>query len=772
MVVKTSLVAFAQGRHNAPPGVLTLPASPPIAPAHCQTGATRSPAVLIAKLASFCPRLAKDLAVGNPELTSHEVESAAREIVSRVLFQRMADDRGIEGVGSLQEPAYVGDIRSPGLQLSDQLLRDLVRCVRDSDSECAGSFLPADLLGQVYEHMQEAPKARGLHYTPAYIVDDIVHQTVGRLLEGKSPWQAAHLRILDPACGSGRFLLGAYQYLLDWHRDWYIADGPERHPGELYGAESALLQNAGSQCYLLTPAERRRIALSNIFGLDLDPQAVGVARRSLLLKMWEDLPGKGPDRKEEHRPVEWPDLSENIKCGDALVGPDFFDRPARNNVELDQFERRRLNAFDWRGPGGFGEIMQSGGFDAVIGNPPYVNIRVLTTAFGKQVKEYFSRRYACARQGFDLYVLFIELAARVLRNGGYGGMIVPNKLGTLEYAKACRSLLLEQTTIHRLVDTSGFRAFPRAGVYPYVIAWQQSRPPANHRIQVVQALAPSDLIRYPPATLIPQSSLSAAGGFQLHGQLDVESRVPTMPLSSCCRLESGTTGFVAQKVAQELRERDSSASPSFDFIVSRNIDRYAISLGNVPFMKRRFSSPTLASDCEILTDRKRRLYASSKIVIAGLTRRIEAAWDEAGLALGVQVFSASDLSAPPYYLLGLLNSRLMSYLFRLRFQAKQLAGGYLAINLGQLAQLPIRTVDDKDRIAERQQAELGELAQEIHCLSKDTATANTDQAKRALERRIDALDGQIDHLTYALYGLTDSEIEQAEAVDFTGPHRS
>src|SRR5438132_13020781 len=80
----------------------------------------------------------------------------------------------------------------------------------------------------------EVRKAGGVYYTPAYIVDYIVKNTVGKLLEGKAPKQATKLRVLDPACGSGSFLLGAYRHLLDWHRDWYVADGPEKHNTELY----------------------------------------------------------------------------------------------------------------------------------------------------------------------------------------------------------------------------------------------------------------------------------------------------------------------------------------------------------------------------------------------------------------------------------------------------------------------------------------------------------------------------------------------------------
>ncbi|MFO8033680.1 MAG: type I restriction endonuclease, partial [Candidatus Bipolaricaulota bacterium] len=146
------------------------------------------------------------------------------------------------------------------LTVDDKVLKDIIRRLYYPDSPYEFSVLPADILGQVYEQflgkvirltaghrakVEEKPevrKAGGVYYTPTYIVDYIVEHTVGKLLEGKSPqevggltknWRPAKtrqpIRVLDPACGSGSFLLGAYQYLLDWYRDRYIEHGPEVH---------------------------------------------------------------------------------------------------------------------------------------------------------------------------------------------------------------------------------------------------------------------------------------------------------------------------------------------------------------------------------------------------------------------------------------------------------------------------------------------------------------------------------------------------------------
>ncbi|HVS35683.1 MAG TPA: DNA methyltransferase, partial [Gemmataceae bacterium] len=119
-----------------------------------------------------------------------------------------------------------------------------------------------------------AKKSNGVYYTPSTLVDFIVQHTLGRLLQGKTPKEAARLRILDPACGAGAFLIGAYRRLLEWHLKQYEQDGPERRRNQV-------VQGTGGT-WRLTTAEKKRILLNNIYGVDIDPQAVEAAKLSLL----------------------------------------------------------------------------------------------------------------------------------------------------------------------------------------------------------------------------------------------------------------------------------------------------------------------------------------------------------------------------------------------------------------------------------------------------------------------------------------------------------
>jgi SAM-dependent methyltransferase len=375
-------------------------------------------------------------------------------------------------------------------------------------------------------------------------------------------------------------------------------------------------------------------------------------------------------------------------------------------------------------------------FDAIIGNPPYINIRQLAKSVAREHIERLKQCYVSARGNFDLYVLFIERAIELLRPGGRCGLIVPGKWATLDYARPCRELLLTQTTIEHVIDLSDARVFAGASVFPHVLVFRKQQASAKHLVQFRS-------LSHGSVTQTPQSALNAAA-IHLTPALDIESRVTTKPLIEVATLACGTAGYVADKIGRRLHEVKASNrndSHAADFITSGNIDRYAIRVGDVRYLNQDYVRPRLPLDIPELTPAKRHLFASPKVVIAGMSRRLEAAWDERGLALGVQVFAASDCNFDPFYLLALLNSKLLSYVFATRYAAKRLSGGYLAINKGQLARLPIALPHASDRRARQRAKRLSELARVW---------------------RVD-LDGEIDRHVYELYQLTDAEIDRIEA---------
>ena len=435
--------------------------------------------------------LAKDLAQRNPSLTARELNYAVQMTIDRIVFLRICEDRGIEDYGNLEglldtENVYsslvsafrdaddkynsglfhfreergrneLPDDLTPNLRLADRPLKKIIKGLYYPESPYQFSVMPVEIMGQVYEQflgkiisvdashravIEEKPevrKAGGVYYTPSYIVQYIVRNTVGKLVEGKTPRQVSKLKILDPACGSGSFLIGAYDFLLEWHRRWYVDDGADKHAKILYEGPNGEWQLKG--------AEKKRILLNNIHGVDIDPQAVEVSKLSLLLKVLEGETNETVNSQLTFfRERALPDLDNNIKWGNSLIGPDLYEN--EQMMLLDEEEHYRINVFDWKAA--FAEVFnaRNPGFDAVIGNPPYDVMEKERgaaswphSALTVYVREH--REYEAALGGkLNLFRFFVVRSLDLLRETGRFGMIVPLALLADKSTSATRHSLL------------------------------------------------------------------------------------------------------------------------------------------------------------------------------------------------------------------------------------------------------------------------------------------------------------------------------------------
>ncbi len=556
-------------------------------------------------------------------------------------------------------------------------------------------------------------KSHGVYYTSPSVVQYIVERTIGPLCERGGPVAGEPLRVLDPSCGDGAFLEGALTFLAG------------KTPARKRAASAA---------------HRRRI-FTQLFGIDIDREVLRAARDRLVRVALQG--GVSPDNDESHGAATRDSAPRNLRWGDFLLDRDAFHADSTAKQLARDWKSEFPEVFAGRNPG----------FDVVVGNPPYVNARVLSQTRSPSLRAYLRRRYRCATKAYDLYVLFVERAWEWLRDGGRCGMIVPNKIAGLDYARQCRELLLQRTSLVEIVDLAGLKLFPGASVYPYIVIFEKKSPPPAHRVSLVQARCDHGRIEVAGRTVIAQASLSASDGWRVQQSLDVESRVPTRRLIECGEVYSGTTGFMAHALAQSLSEHDAaSREPRLEFIVSGNIGRYRIEYGGVRYMSHRWKRPVLNPDCPILSDRKRALFREGKIVVAGMSRRLEAAWDKGGTALGVQVFAVARLE-DPWYVLGLLNSSLFSYLFRTRFAAKRLGGGYLSVNKGQLAELPIRRIDRKSEDEWLSRTRISRLARR---LTRMAGSANIESLQQ--------LDAELDQEVYRLYRLSSRDVRCVESV--------
>lgn len=474
-------------------------------------GTTEVDDAFLEELERWRAALARNIALRNPALSVRELNAAVQRTLDRIIFLRIAEDRGIETYGQLRDlvdtkgvyvelthlfrdadarynsglfhfrkgdgPDETLDTFTLELQVDDKALKPILRSLYYPDSPYEFSVLPADILGHVYERflgkiirlkgkrasIEEKPevkKAGGVYYTPGYVVRYIVENTIGNVLAGTTPLRASGLdnrvknpmplRILDPACGSGSFLIGAYQYLLDWYLEQYLKEGTKRHAK----GKSPKLYQVGKGDWRLSVAERQRILLTHIYGVDIDPQAVEITKLSLLLKVLEGEAADAVAHQMDFFQIRaLPDLASNIRCGNSLVGPDFYEVYPMNLFSDD--DQVSLNAFHWHDE--FPFLKAAGGFHCVIGNPPYLY------SAGQAKIEYFEKNYRYTQYQTDYYVYFTERALNLIRSDGVMGFIVPDSWLNLDSFSVMRAGIVNEWNLVS-VCTFGYKVFRDANI--------------------------------------------------------------------------------------------------------------------------------------------------------------------------------------------------------------------------------------------------------------------------------------------------------------------
>ena len=764
----------------------------------------------LAEIEDWRDVLARNIALRNEDLSQRDLNFAVQRTIDRIVFLRICEDRGIERYGTLQgltngDKVYerlferfrhaddrynsglfhftrekgradAPDDLTPSLQIDDKPLKDILRRLYYPECPYEFSVLPADILGHVYEQflgkvirltpghravVEEKPevrKAGGVYYTPTYIVNYIVKQTVGALVDGKTPQEigaltAAHQpskskdarprSVIDPACGSGSFLLGAYQFLLDWYRDCYVEDGPAKHTT----GKSPRLYQHGSGDYRLTTAERKRILLSHIHGVDIDPQAVEVTKLSLLLKVLEGESAENVDAGLRlFRERALPDLANNIKCGNSLIAPDFYD-----DVQMglfDEEQRLKINVFDWKDE--FADIMRAGGFDAVIGNPPYVLLQTLELP---DVFSYLAGRFVSARYKIDTYHLFFEQSLAIARGSGLTGMITPNTFLRNKHAVELRRLLLSDSAIQSL-ELHDFPVFRNASVDTCVTVLERSQARQHHRVKVSRLTSP---LARTPIGFVPQADwlLREDLNFDLTGDADARELVRkvhsrSIPLGSFATAYFGIQTHDRKSCVSPVR-RSKSWKPAVD---GANISRYCVAP----------PSEWVNSDRgAIKSGGDSSAYERVRIGTRQIGRRPVATLLPAGwysLNTIYNIFFTREVNYDLCYILGLMSSRLLGWYWELHFFDHKRT--FPKIKKGPLLSLPIREINFKSTFDRQKHDAIVSLVRTMLELHSDHADAKTSHAKTARERQIAATDRKIDELVYDLYGLSADEIRVVE----------
>jgi type I restriction-modification system DNA methylase subunit len=818
-------------------------------------GTTEVDAEFLKEIESWREVLAKNIAIKNPKLSVRELNYAVQLTIDRIIFLRMCEDRGIEKYGQIQtllngantyhrlrEIFYNADDKynsglfdfrtdrlTPELKIDDNPLKEIFKNLYYPDSPYEFSVLGADILGQVYEQflgkvirlteghrakIEEKPevrKAGGVYYTPTYIVEYIVKNTVGKLCEGKTPRQISSLKVLDPACGSGSFLLGAYQYLLNYHRDWYHKDDPQKHPLEIY-------QGYGGQWYLTT-REKKRILLNNIYGVDIDPQAVEVTKLSLLLKVLE---GENQDTLEHQiklfKERALPDLGNNIKCGNSLIGPDFYQGKQMDLLQSE--EAYRINAFDWEKE--FPEIMKQGGFDAVIGNPPYIRIQTMKEWAPLEVETYKKHYNSASKGNYDIYVVFVERGLNLLNKTGRLGFILPHKFFNAQYGEPLRKLLSKGKHLAEVIHFGDQQVFAGATNYTCLLFLDKRGVKQCHFVKVDDLTAwrtnGESIKGKIPAAKITSSEWNFTVGkgaelFEKMSKMPVKLGDVTNRIFQGIKTSADKIYIVEEIERKAKRVKIFSREKEVEYWLEPDLlhplikggdsRRYCISRTNrfiiFPYAKERNNPTKLIPELILknsfpltwsyLIDNKpylenredgkmrgERWYAYGrtqalevmpfpKIFTPDIAARASFSLDETGdlFFTGGVAGGYGILVLPEYstkYVLGLLNSKLLEWF--LRQSATQMRGGYYSYESRFIRNLPIRTIALSNPTDKARHDKMVELVERMISLHNELTAAKTPDEKTRIQRQIDATDQQIDQLVYDLYGLTEKEVQIVE----------
>lgn len=816
-------------------------------------------------------QLALNIALRNKELSEDELNFVVQQTIDRLIFLRIAEDRKVEPYGQLQNLLKSGkeegafykqlytifkeadskynsglfdfrkDKLSVNITIENKVIKTIINELYYPVCPYEFSVLGVEILGSAYEQflgkqikldknhraiIEEKPevrKAGGVYYTPQYIVEYIVEQTVGKLAEGKTPEEVAKLKIVDPACGSGSFLLGAYDYLLKWHWKHYTPDFMLLSATAADNNQSTKIREAAIRQRnklpltpegYLTTGLKKQILLNNIYGVDLDTQAVEVTKLSLLLKCMEGETASSINAEMRFGERVLPTLDNNIKSGNSLIDLDFYD------AQIDFGEEKKIKPFSWEQafPKVFttkGSTQSSlrgtkqsanteKGFDVVIGNPPYVRQEMLS-----DIKPYLQKKYKVYHGMADLYNYFIEKGMGLLNNDGVFGIIVANKWMRANYGEPLRRWFKEQQ-INQIIDFGDLPVFQNATTYPCIIVASKSSREYGNRtldsfvvdVKTLQFESLKTYIDENKQSLILDKLEDSGWHLGNEGEQALLKKLQSVgiPLGDYVKgkifrgvLTGLNEAFVIDEATKnKLIEQDErSVEVIKPFLVGRDIRRYqtpssnkyllftrrGINIENYPAIKKhllaykeklmpkpkdwkgewkgRKPGTYLWYEIQDSTDYYHQ-FEEEKILWPGISSEVTA------FSFDNQKFYGNDnnqlIISSDKFLLGILNSTISR--FQLQLICDKVQGDFYRLKIIYIKQLSIinPSTKNEDALKEKIRNAVGEIL----ILNKQKQSITLSEKIEQLNQRIAYTDDKINKLVYELYGLSEEEIAIVE----------
>ncbi len=796
---------------------------------------------------SWRNELARNIALRNKELDIYNLNYAVQKIIDRLIFLRIAEDRHTEKYGTLlniveQKSIYnqlnkymeradakynsslfkvEGWLNS--ISIDDKVLFPIIKGMYYPDCPYEFSVLPIEILGNIYEQflgktirlttshqakIEEKPqvrKAGGVYYTPQYIVDYIVKNTVGEKIKDKKPVQIEKIKILDPACGSGSFLVGAFNYLLDYHLQYYRNEKNIKkalREGKVY--------QISENTYRLSIQEKQKILLSNIFGVDIDSQAGEVTKLSLLLKLMENESVESEGDLFKHSDFKFlPDLSSNIKCGNSLIGSDYY-----NDKNLSLFGNevmRKINVFDWEKE--FANIFTNGGFDVVIGNPPYIRIQILKDISPESVNYIKDNYYSSSKGNTDIYITFIEKGLNLLNNSGVLSYILPNKFLTTDYGLEIREIISSKQLLEKIIDFRHAQVFENATTYTCLLFLNKDKPKLIKHKKVVPNIDNlKNLISFNEFTVdyitkdiwVFRNELEET----IYKKLSLRTiNLLDIPTNISRGSSSGNDNIFMLNELEEKKEftdingniitieNEIIRRPLFATDFSRyNFNPKSKKVIIFPYKKmnddivliseNEFKSnypnayTYLCKNKKELLKRKQykswygfsaprnlKLHNNADIVIPLLANKglftllLKDNNEYCLMASGGFSISINNDKYSPNYILALINSKLLFWF--LKSISNEFRSGWITCTKQYMSKLPIKLCNTQQDIEIKEKLEKN--VAELINLYKEYTKSITHNDKKKYQQKIELIDNQIDQMVYNLYGLTEEDIKIIES---------